>query len=354
MTSHNFEWKKNQVEELKALVSNHAVVAVAELDRFPASMFQILRKALKGKAVMKVSKNRVIKKAFEDQGIGSDFLDKILGSVVVIFTDMNPFELYTFIKKNEGKTFASSGMIAENDIVVPAGDSGLPPGPALSELKAAGIKTKLEGPTIQIAKDCVVTKKGEVITPEVASALQKLEIKTVNVRLNLTNALEGKDIFARDILDIDTEQVFNDFVSAHNKAFNLAFNSGIVMPQNIELFIAKAFTNSKALAIEAGIMNNETVKDLLGKANIQASALKSMVKEPVSAKEAGDEAKEEVKAEEKEENKEEVKEESKEEAKDEVKEEPKEEAGKEEPKEEPKPDSEEEASEIPEKTEEKA
>ena len=184
MTSHTLEWKRQQLAELKELASKHPVIAVVAIDRFPAGMFQKIRKALQGKAVVKVSKNRIVKKAFEEQGIGKDFLEKVSGSIAVIFTEMNPFELYSFVKKNEGNAFASFGMVAPGDILVPAGDSGLPPGPALSDLKAAGLKTRLEGSTIKIAEDTVVTKEGEIVTKAVAGALQKLEIKPISFKLH--------------------------------------------------------------------------------------------------------------------------------------------------------------------------
>ena len=49
-------------------------------------------------------------------------------------------------------------MIAPENIVVPACDTGLPPGPALTTFKNAGVKVKM-GATISIAEDQVVTRR---------------------------------------------------------------------------------------------------------------------------------------------------------------------------------------------------
>ena len=87
-----------------------------------------------------------------------DIAEKASKSVAVIFTEMTPFRLYAFLKKNKGKAAAKEGQLAPNDIIVPAGDTGLPPGPALSDLKGAGLQVKIQGPTIEITEDKVVAK----------------------------------------------------------------------------------------------------------------------------------------------------------------------------------------------------
>ena len=43
------------------------------------------------------------------------------------------------------KTYAIVGDIAPVDIIVPAGDTGIPPGPAIGTLTKAGIKASIQG-----------------------------------------------------------------------------------------------------------------------------------------------------------------------------------------------------------------
>ncbi|MBN2067832.1 MAG: 50S ribosomal protein L10, partial [Candidatus Diapherotrites archaeon] len=184
MTVHTRKWKESELQQITKLADQYPVVAIATLQNFPASLSQLLRKRLHGSAVVKVSKTRVVKKALQESSVKSDGLLKHTeGSVAVIFSNMNPFELFAFLKKNKGRVPAKAGMIAPNDIVIPAGDTGLPPGPALSDLKQAGLKTVMKGPTISIAEDKVVAKAGEPITAGVAGALSKLDIKPIKVGL---------------------------------------------------------------------------------------------------------------------------------------------------------------------------
>lgn len=339
MTSHTKPWKEKQLEEIKDLLKKYSVIAVADIRMFPSALFQQVRKKLHGQAVVKVSKTRIIRKALQEVSSSSALVDYANKECAIIFTDMNPFELFGFLKKNKGKVSAKVGAIAEEDITVPAGDTGLPPGPALSDLKGAGLKVAVQGPTISIMEDKVVTKAGEPVSEVVAGTLSKLNIKPFKVGLKLVAVLEGAQVFQADVLDIDTEQVFANFVSAHNNAFNLAFNASIFTTETTELLVSTAFSNAKAVALESNFLTSATVGSLLAKANVQASALKGMVKEAPA-----EEKKEESAEEKKEETTEQPKEEA---AKEEVKEEPQEEKAEEKPAEEKKEESQEEAKEEP-------
>lgn len=278
MKIHTSAWKKKQLDELRILLEKYPVIAIGSLERFPASLFQVLRKKLAGKAIVKVSKVRVVKKALLESKIKADGLEKFVDkSIAVIFTEMNPFELYAFIKRNKGNVFAKPGLIAVEDIVVPKGDTGLPPGPALSDLKAAGLNPRLQGATILIPNDVVVVKKGEAVSKVVSSTLSKLNIKPVKVGLSLTAVYENGQIFEPSVLDIDSEKVFEKFVTAQRNAFNLAVNSAYATKETIPVLIGKAFNESKAVALEAGIFEKETIELFLAKASAQANALKQNV-----------------------------------------------------------------------------
>ncbi|MDD5148688.1 MAG: 50S ribosomal protein L10, partial [Candidatus ainarchaeum sp.] len=154
MKRHIMHWKHAQFAELKKTAGQYRVIAIADLSGFPADLFQNIRKKLKANAIVKVSKTRVIKKALEAANLKSTgLIPMVRGSVAIIFTNMDSFELYGLLKRSKGSVAAKDGSIAPLDIVIPAGDTGLPPGPALSDLKAAGLEVRVQGSTIAIAKD---------------------------------------------------------------------------------------------------------------------------------------------------------------------------------------------------------
>ena len=199
MTSHIKKWKEAKLEEIAKLAKEYPVIAVATLDALPANITAVLRKRLKGNAEIRVAKTRVIQKALQKAGTDKKAEEMVNKSVLVIFSKYNPFELFSFVKKNKGVTAAKEGDIADHDILVTAGDTGLPPGPALSVLKAAGLNVKVAGPTISIAADKIVAKKGDAIKKEVADVLGKLNIKPMKVGMKILGVFDkgGKNVLLR-------------------------------------------------------------------------------------------------------------------------------------------------------------
>ncbi|MFH1257145.1 MAG: 50S ribosomal protein L10 [Candidatus Diapherotrites archaeon] len=298
MTKHKRPWKEAQLSELKKLAEEYPIIAVADLSGFPSALFQEIRKKLSAKAVIKVSKTRVVKMALASSKAKKELADFSEGSVAIIFTKMNPFELHAFLKKNKGKTAAKEGVIAPEDIIIHAMDTGLPPGPALSDLKAAGLKVKIQGATIAITDDAVVAKKGTPVSKGAAGALAKLDIKPIKIGLNLVAAIEGTQVYKGEVLDIDTDKVFSDFTEAYSSALNLALNIYYISPETLPLFIGKAVRDSKAVALEANILTPETTPQILAKAQRAAASIKEKVPETAPAEEAKPAAEEKPKSEE--------------------------------------------------------
>lgn len=250
MTSHTRKWKEVKKQELEALIRQHKVIAIATLNKLPANIVSILRKRLKGKAELRVAKVRVLQKALKDSKLNVAKLDPyVKENVLIIFSKINPFELFSFVKKNKGARLAVEGDIAESDILVQAGDTGLPPGPALSTLKAAGLSVKVAGPTISIVADKVVVKKGEVIKREIADVLGKLGIKPIKVGMNIISIIDLNEdqLYTADSLDVDEDELFNKFVLAHQQAMNLLINSEIFIPESAEMILIKAERDARAV-----------------------------------------------------------------------------------------------------------
>ena len=279
MTSHTRKWKEKQIEEMKKMLNESKVMALASIERFPASLLQELKKKLAGKAKIRVSKTRIIARALaESKYRNLDLSDYFKGPIALITANIDPFELYLTIKKNKASTYIKAGTVAEQDVVVPAGDTGLPPGPDLSILKAAGIPAIMKGSSIQVPKDTTVVRKGEVVSQEVASALAKLDIKPAELMLKVLVASDGTTIYDASVLDIDTEKFENDIIACYRNAFNLAFNIVYITPENIELLLQKAFREAKQVATEAEFINSVTLPEFIAKAYSSANALSSVVK----------------------------------------------------------------------------
>lgn len=246
---HTKSWRLSQHKEIKELISKYKVVGIGNLDGFPSALLQKLKKKLED-AVFKVTSKSVLTRALEDAG-HKDILEKLPNQAILILTNKNAFDLYTAIKKSKAKSKAKIGMLSPIDIVVPEGDTGLPPGPALSDLKKVGIKAQVKGATIYVPKDTTIAKAGDIITSDIVSTLSKLDIKPVELILDVPLVKDEGLIYLKDVLDIDAEQIYSDIVSAVRAGINLGVEIAYPAKETIEIIITTAELKAKALEKEA-------------------------------------------------------------------------------------------------------
>ncbi len=272
-------WKPREVEELAEKMSRSKVVGIVSIENIPSRQLQRMRKSLRGRAEIKVSKKNLIIMAFEKARLNG-MADYLNGSLGILFSDSNPFKLNKIIESEKMSAPPKAGSISPQDIIVPAGDTSLPPGPVIGDLQRANIKAKIGGGKIVVTEDSLVVKKGEIISTEVASALTRLGIEPIEIGLVLKAAYENGIIYTSEVLHIDDEETISKIQNAYMNSLNLAMNAGVYNETTIPLLIADAHRKAFNLAVNSEILNKETVKAILAKASANAVALKSLIPEP--------------------------------------------------------------------------
>ncbi len=268
--------KIKAVEGLAKLINSYSVVGILNLYKIPASVLQTTKTILRGKAVIKVTKKSITLRALEKAG-KENLKEFVKDYPALILTNDDSFKIYNFLQRKKVPASAKPGDIPEKDIEIRAGPTDLMPGPAISTLSKVKIPAKVEGGKIAIIRNKIVCKAGEEISLDLASALQLLKLKPMEIRLNVVVLEEKGIVYKGEQLFIDEVKVFNDFQLAIHNAFNLSINSGYPTKGTISFIITKAFLNAKQLGLEAGIIEPGVIEDLLAKAKIQAEALKAKV-----------------------------------------------------------------------------
>ena len=192
---------------------------------------------------------------------------------MLMMTNISPFSLNMTLAKNKVMMPARGGDIAGTDVEVAARNTGIAPGPMLTEFKEAGIPTKIDQGTIWIAKDTIPVKKGEVISEKLASMLGKLDIKPIEAGIELDAALEDGSMYSRDDMVIDVVMVTDEIAAAHQEAINLSVEAAYPTRQNIIQILIKASTSARALSTESGYLTPDTRDSILSKAHMQATIL---------------------------------------------------------------------------------
>ena len=268
--------KAAQVEEIRKLLDGYNALGIANLQKVRAAQLQEMKKKLKDVANVRVLKNTLMKRAISDykNKPNVEKLEPMLnGSNIYLFTNLNPFRLSLLLDKGRVKTTAKAGDTAAIDVIVPAGNTGLPPGPVISQLGAVGLPTRIEGGSVWINKDTMVAKKGDVIDVRLAGVLSKMNIKPVEVGLILKAVYEEGLILTDEQLHIDVDGFRKTLIEATSNALNLSLNAGYPTSETISLLLQIAHRKAYNLALNAGIATKETIGDMLRKAHAEASSL---------------------------------------------------------------------------------
>jgi len=275
------KWKTEVIDKLVALTKKYSVIAVADLEKVRSFQIQEIRKKLRGRVEILVAKNTLVKKAAglleKERTNFTEFSEALTGSRVLLFTNMNPYELIILLNKNKVRVPAKVGDIATGEIVVPGGNTGLAPGPVISEFGEAKVPTKIESGSIWVVRDTVVAEKGDTISPKLISVLSKLGIKPMEAGLSLVQAYDAGLVLTSEDLAFDLEQFRKNVQQAAEEARGVAVEAGIVLPETAPLILGKAHRQALALSIQADYPTRENIIDIIKNAYVEMAALSKKI-----------------------------------------------------------------------------
>ena len=273
--------KTRMYQQLQELPKKYSVLALVRMEKVRGSQLLPLRKKLQGEVEIVSIKDKVAKLALVKAGItGVDKLsEKVKGQCVFMFTNMSPFKLNVLLGKNKVMLFARGGDTASMDVVIPPKNTGIAPGPMLTDFKENGIATKIDQGTIWIMKETIPVKKGEVISEKLAGLLSKLDIKAIEAGIVLNAALEEGLVYQQEEMIIDVEKFRNDLAQAHQEAVSLSIEAAYITADNIKQILAKASQSARSVSTEAGYLTEDTKEQVLQKAHGQAQGVASKAKD---------------------------------------------------------------------------
>jgi len=279
MSSHISSEKTETVQETVELLNEYGVIAAADLNKVTSAMLQDVRRQLRGRLKFRVLKNTLMRISMEQAGKeGHDaFMEQVAGPNVFMFTNGNPFKVAMELDANKVRVFAKAGDLALDDIVLSAGNTGLSPGPLIGKFGVLGVRTRIEGGNIWVAKDTTVCRVSEPINEDLADLLQRMGIRASEMGLRVKAVYERGDIIPGDVLILDLNDYRSRLEQAIGGAFKGAGEAADYTPATVPTILAKAFQQARSVAMEAEWATRDTVELLIAKANSQARSLARMV-----------------------------------------------------------------------------
>merc|ERR1711934_836572 len=201
--------KYQLADELKQHFQDYTKLFLVDCDNVGSNQIQQIRIALRGKAILYCGKNtqmRRVLRELENDGMGQ--LEKVRMqlklNVALVFTNKDLPEVRDLILDNKVAAPARAGSIAQSDVIVPAGNTGMEP-TMTSFLQALNIPSKITKGSIEILNPVHLITEGDKCEASQCALLDKLGIKPFSYGLVV------KSMYDPAVLDITDDDILASF-----------------------------------------------------------------------------------------------------------------------------------------------
>lgn len=277
--------KKEETEKIAELISGRHMLMIINADRVRASLLNEMRDEFMGRITFRYTKPSILKRALESKGDPSlkELADKyVRGSVVLVLSDEDPFKLAREFRSKAVQLPAKAGDVASEEIMVEPGNTGLPPGPVISELNEAGIPTRIETGSVWVTKRTTVAKAGDGISTRLAAALSKLGLKPIKSYLRPKCAWFDAAVLNGGILETSLDEITSQFRSSWSAGVALAVATKVFMKDSVSILLRQGTIEAKALSTSISFITPDSVGSLVARARNEAAALESSLSTKVA------------------------------------------------------------------------
>eukprot|EP00921_Rhytidocystis_pertsovi_P009867 GHVQ01015826.1.p2 GENE.GHVQ01015826.1~~GHVQ01015826.1.p2 ORF type:complete len:273 (+),score=37.89 GHVQ01015826.1:387-1205(+) len=245
--------KEAYFKKLVHLVQTYPRVLVVHADHVGSKQMSDIRLALRGKAVILMGKNTMIRKALRQKVEEMPELEKLIQCVKLnigfVFCIDDPADIRKVILEKKVPAPARQGVFAPIDVFVPAGPTSMDPSQT-SFFQALGISTKIVKGQIEIQSQVHLIVKGDKVTASQSVLLQKLDIRPFAYGLELRQVYEEGSVYNADVLDITDEDILKKFQTGSQNVAALSRQIGLPTEASISHSIIEAFKFCTSLVVE--------------------------------------------------------------------------------------------------------
>ena len=263
--------------KLRALLEDYQSIFLVGVDNVSSQQMHEIRKALRGRAVVLMGKNTMVRRAFRTFVSEIPELDRLFplikGNIGFVFTNEDLKTIRDVLLDNKVAAPARAGAVAPKDVWVPAGNTGMEPGKT-SFFQALGVPTKIARGTIEITNDVQVVTAGEKVGPSEATLLNMLNISPFTYGVSVENVYNQGQVFAPSILDITDDELVGNFLSALKTIASISLAVSYPTLPAVSHSIINNYKNVLALSIatEYTFEGSESIKDRIANPEAYAAA----------------------------------------------------------------------------------
>jgi len=249
-------WKSNYFLKITQLFDDYPKCFIVNADNVGSKQMQQIRQAMRGRAVVLMGKNTMMRKAIRGHLENNPALEKLLpcirNNVGFVFTREDLVEIRELLLANKVQAPARTGALAPLDVAIPAQATTLGP-EKTSFFQALQIPTKITKGTIEILNEVNLIKMGERVGQSESTLLNMLNISPFTYGLQVENVYDSGTIFNPAILDITDDDIKASFMSGVRNVAALCLAIKYPTTASVPHSIVNGFKNLLAIAVTTDI-----------------------------------------------------------------------------------------------------
>ncbi|XP_062308222.1 large ribosomal subunit protein uL10 [Osmerus eperlanus] len=246
-------WKSNYFLKIIQLLDDYPKCFIVGADNVGSKQMQTIRLSLRGKAVVLMGKNTMMRKAIRGHLENNPALEKLLphikGNVGFVFTKEDLAEIRDLLLANKVPAAARAGAVAPCEVTVPAQNTGLGP-EKTSFFQALGITTKISRGTIEILSDVQLIKPGDKVGASEATLLNMLNISPFSYGLGIQQVYDNGSVYSPEVLDITEAALQARFLEGVRNIASVCLEIGYPTLASIPHSIINGYKRVLAVAVE--------------------------------------------------------------------------------------------------------
>jgi len=245
--------KTEYFDRLISLLGEYPKILIVNCDNIGSAHMQKVRRNLRGKAVLLMGKNTMIRRAIraniERNPDWNNLLPLIFGNVGLVFTKGDLGAIRDQVQSLRVPAAAKAGIFAPKDVFVAKGMTSLEP-TKTSFLQALNIASKINKGQIEILNDIHLIKKGDRVGSSESALLQMLEVRPFEYGIVCVNVYDTGVTYDASILDKKDSDILDKFLEGLANVTALSLGVSFPTAPAFPHVVLNAFKNMAAVAVE--------------------------------------------------------------------------------------------------------
>jgi len=263
--------KAAYMQKFVDLLETYPRAVLVTVDNIGSHHMQKIRVGLRGRGVLMLGKNTLMRKAVKDNLAKHPDWESLLAvikfNVGFVFTHENLSDLREKLLESRVPAQAKAGIIAPQDVVIPKQVTTLEP-TKTTFFAALDIPTRITKGCVEILSDVNLCKEGEKVGSSEAALLQMLDLRPFTYGLKLINVYDDGFVYPAKLLSTTSADLYKAFAQGVSNVAALSLGLGFPTLPAFPHVVLNAYKNLVAIALGTDYLFD------------QAKALKERVENP--------------------------------------------------------------------------